>query len=225
MQPRTRRGLLAAAAAATAGYARYVRPWTLTWGARPEEVSSTLPGDDLVHAQYVTTHAVTIARSPAAVWPWLVQMGYARGGWYSYDWLERAIGIGDFAEGGSAGRVVAHLQSLTLGDTVDLSPNGGFTVVGLDPARSLVLQIPMDPLTGGPASDRSRVVLDWSWAFVLEPVDQGCRLLVRVRGELHPRWLAVAFPLLDPVHLVMERKMLRTIKQRVEATARLEART
>jgi hypothetical protein len=165
----------------------------------------------------VTTHAITIARPAALVWPWLVQMGYQRGGWYSYDWLERAIGIGDFAEGGSARRILPDLQSLVPGDSVGLSPNGGFTVVGLEPERSLVLHIPMDPLTGGPASNRSRVVLDWTWAFVLQPTEHGCRLIIRVRGDVRPRWLAFTFPLLDPVHLVMERKMLQTIQQRVEA--------
>jgi hypothetical protein len=217
MKLATRFGLLAGAAAVVTGYIRFVRPRTLTWGATPEEVSSPLPGDDLVRGQYVTTHAITIARPAALVWPWLVQMGYQRGGWYSYDWLERAAGIGDFADGGSARRILPDLQSLVPGDTVDLSPNGGFTVVGLEPERSLVLQIPMDPLTGGPASNRSRVVLDWTWAFVLQPTEHGCRLIIRVRGDVRPRWLAFTFPLLDPVHLVMERKMLQTIQQRAEA--------
>jgi hypothetical protein len=217
MKLATRFGLLAGAAAVVTGYIRFVRPRTLTWGATPEEVSSPLPGDDLVRGQYVTTHAITIARPAALVWPWLVQMGYQRGGWYSYDWLERAIGIGDFADGGSARRILPDLQSLVPGDTVGLSPNGGFTVVSLEPERSLVLQIPMDPLTGGPASNRSRVVLDWTWAFVLQPTEHGCRLIIRVRGDVRPRWLAFTFPLLDPVHLVMERKMLQTIQQRAEA--------
>jgi hypothetical protein len=216
MELATRVGLLAGTAAVVTGYLRFVRPRTLTWGATPEEVSSRLPGDDLVGGQYVTTHAISIARPAALVWPWLVQMGYQRGGWYSYDWLERAIGIGDFADGGSARRILPGLKPLAPGDNVDLSPNGGFTVVGLEPERSLVLHIPMDPLTGGPASNRSRVVLDWTWAFVLQPTEHGCRLIIRVRGDMRPRWLAFTFPLLDAVHLLMERKMLQTIQQRAE---------
>jgi hypothetical protein len=217
MKVPTRLGILAAVAASAIVYARVVRPWQRTWGATPEEATRVLPGDELVTGGYRTTHAVTITRPAGQVWPWLVQMGYERGGWYSYDRLERALGVGDFAEGRSARRIVPHLQSLTVGDTVALSGNGGFTVVGLDPARSLVLRIPMDPLTGGRASAHSRVVLDWTWAFVLEPVDQGCRLLIRVRGDLRPRWLTPTLLLLDPVHLIMERKMLRTIKQCAEA--------
>jgi hypothetical protein len=216
MELATRVGLLTGTAAVVTGYLRFVRPRTLTWGATPEEVSSRLPGDDLVRGQYVTTHAITIARPAALVWPWLVQMGYQRGGWYSYDWLERAVGIGDFADGGSARRILPGLKPLAAGDNVDLSPNGGFTVASLEPERSLVLHIPMDPLTGGPAANRSRVVLDWTWAFVLQPTEPGCRLIIRVRGNVRPRWLAFTFPLLDPVHLLMERKMLQTIQQRAE---------
>ena len=218
MRPLTRLGLIAGLATAITGYTRYARPWMLTWGATPAEVSRRLPGDDLIRGQYVTTHAISVDRPPATVWPWLVQMGYHRGGWYSYDRLEKAVGIGDFADGGSAQRILPDLQSLIPGDTVDLSPNGGFTVVGMEPERSLVLRIPMDPLTGGPASNSSRVVLDWTWAFVLQPTTQGCRLIIRVRGDLRPHWLALTFPLLDPIHLMMERKMLRTIKQRAEAS-------
>lgn len=75
----------------------------------------------------------------------------------------------------------------------------------------------MDPLTGGPASDRSRVVLDWTWALVLQPTKHGCRLISGSNGDLRPRLLAVTLPLLDPVHLLMEQKMLRTMKQRAES--------
>jgi len=214
MKPTISIGLLAGAV--LFGYVRFVQPRMLIWGASPEEVADRLPGDELVGGQYVTTHAITIDRPPAQVWPWLTQMGYQRGGWYSYDQLERAIGIGDFADGGSARRILPDLEPLQPGDSVDLSPNGGLTVVSLEPERSLLLRIPMDPLTGGPASDAARVVLDWTWAFVLRPTENGCRLIIRVRGDLRPRWLALTLPLLVPVHLLMERKMLRTIKERAE---------
>ena len=88
--------------AAVVAYSGVVRPRLRAWGASRDEVGGALPGDDLVPDRYRTTHAVTIASPPADVWPWLMQMGYRRGGWYSYDRLERAIGAGDFAEGGSA---------------------------------------------------------------------------------------------------------------------------
>jgi hypothetical protein len=186
MKLASRVSLLVTTVAVVVGYLRFVRPRTLTWGATPEEVVSRLPGDDLVRGQYLTTHAITIGRPAALVWPWLAQMGYQRGGWYSYDRLERAIGVGYFADGGSARRILPDHKTLVPGGQVDLSPNGGFTVVSLEPERSLVLRIPMDPLTGGPASNRSRVVLDWTWAFVLEPTEHGCRLIIRVAVPCAP---------------------------------------
>jgi hypothetical protein len=143
-------------------------------------------------------------------------MGYRRGGWYSYDRLERAMGAGDFAEGGSAQRIVPELQKLAVGDKVWLSETGGLTVAGLEPSRSLVLHYRMDLITAAAATEGSRAVLDWTWAFVLEPTEIGCRLLVRVRAKPRPSWFDLLFPALEPVHFLMERKMLQTIKQRAE---------
>jgi hypothetical protein len=122
------------------GYDQLVRPWLRGWGASDRERRAPLPGDDLVRGRYQSTHAITIRRPPAQVWPWIVQMGYGCGGWYSYDRLEQAIGAGDFAQQGSARSIVADLQGLAVGDTVLLSPNGGLTVVGLEAPHSLVLR-------------------------------------------------------------------------------------
>jgi hypothetical protein len=143
-------------------------------------------------------------------------MGFGRAGWYSYDWLERAAGAGDFAEGGSARSVLPAFQSLAAGDSVPLSPDGGLTAVVVDPPRALVLRMTMNALTGAPARHDDRVALDWSWAFVLVPVRPGsCRLLARVRADYRPRALGLLIPLLlEPVHLLMERAMLRGIRQR-----------
>jgi hypothetical protein len=214
-----RLGGAAGVVGASVVYQRAVRPVLRGWGANTEELKGVLPGDDLVQGRYRTTHAVSIGKPADEVWPWLVQMGYKRGGWYSYDRLERAIGAGDFAEGGSARRIIPQLQSLAVGDTVALSAAGGMTVAGLDPPRSLILHFQMDLLTAAPASTRSRAVLDWTWAFVLEPVEAGCRFLVRVRADPRPSALMLAMPLLEPVHFAMERKMLHTIKQRAEAAS------
>jgi hypothetical protein len=140
-------------------------------------------------------------------------MGYGRGGWYSYDWLERRIGAGEFADGGSAKRVIPDLQRLAVGDTIALSPAGGLTVAVLDPGGALVLHYRMNLLTAGPAHESDPAVLDWTWAFVLTATDRSsCRLLARVRADYHPSWLRPLLPfLLEPVHFIMERKMLRTI--------------
>ena len=143
-------------------------------------------------------------------------MGYGRAGWYSYDWLERLIGAGDFAGGGSARRVLPELQQLALGDTVALSPAGGLTVAVLEPARALVMHYRMNLLTAAPAHDGDPAILDWTWAFAVTPVNEAsCRLLARVRAGYRPPWLRPLMPLLlEPVHFLMERKMLRTIEQR-----------
>ncbi|HEV7525715.1 MAG TPA: hypothetical protein VGP92_12170 [Acidimicrobiia bacterium] len=186
----------------------------LRWGATREEARDVLPGDDLVSARWQTTRAVNISAPPTVVWPWLVQIGYGRGGWYSYDWLERQVGAGDFAQAGSANRVVPELQNLEVGDTIAIGPSGGPTVAVLDPPFALVLHYRMNPFTAAPADDDDRAVLDWTWTFDLTPVgEDSCRLLVRVRADYRPPWLFAFIPLaLEPVHLLMERKMLRTLR-------------
>jgi hypothetical protein len=201
-------------------YFAAIRPRLLGWGATRQERRQPLPGDDLVPARWQTTRGITICAPPDEVWPWLVQMGYGRGGWYSYDWLERRVGAGEFAEGGSARRVIPELQPLAVGDTVALSPAGGLTVAVLDPARALVLHYRMSLLTAAPACEEDRAIFDWTWAFVLTAVDEdSCRLLVRVRADYRPQWLLPLLPfLLEPAHFIMERKMLTTIKQRTTRT-------
>ena len=214
MAVRTRRALLLAAPVL---YFAAIRPRLLGWGASRQERHQPLPGDDLVPARWQTTRGITISAPTEDVWPWLVQMGYGRAGWYSYDWLERLIGAGEFAGGGSARRVLPRLQHLALGDTVALSPAGGLTVAVLEPARALALHYRMNLLTAVPARDDDPAVLDWTWAFLLHPVSEAsCRLVARVRAEYRPRWLLPLMPLLlEPVHFLMERKMLRTIERRV----------
>jgi hypothetical protein len=145
-------------------------------------------------------------------------MGFGRAGWYSYDWLERLIGAGDFAEGGSAQSVLPQFQSLAVGDSVPLSADGGLTAAVVDPPRALVLRMAMSMLTGAPARDGDHAVLDWTWAFVLVPAGpRSSRLLVRAQGDYRPRALGILFPLLlEPVHLLMERAMLRGVRRRVD---------
>lgn len=206
-----------------------LRPRLLGWGASREERRRPFAGDDLVAARWQTTRGIDIAAPAAEVWPWLVQMGYGRGGWYSYDWLERRVGAGEFADGRSAKRVIPELQRLAVRDTVALSPAGGLTVAVLEPGSALVLHYRMNLLTAAPAHEPDAAVLDWSWAFVLTAVDDAsCRLLTRVRADYRPSWLRPLLPLLlEPVHFIMERKMLRTIERQTrtaEPTGRIRAR-
>ena len=202
-------------AAGIISYLAAIRPWMQSWGETRDECRAALPGDEFASAQYQTTHGITIAAARDDVWPWLVQMGYGRGGWYSYDVLERFVGAGDFVDGGSGRRIIPELQTLALNDIVSLSAKGGLTVACLDRPHALVLHCRMNMITAALARGGDPAVLDWTWAFVLKPRDATtCRLLVRTRAEFRPRVLAMFGLLLDPVHFVMERKMLLTIQQR-----------
>lgn len=189
-----------------------LRPWMLYWGASSEEVSRALPGDGLIpNPVGGSTRAVTIDARPEDVWPWLVQLGYRRAGWYSYDVLEQAAGAGAFVEGHSAEHVLPQFQGLKVGDIIPMSRWTGMQVAELVPARALVLRSVIDE--EAPAWGLS------SWAFVLEPTAEGkTRLLVRGRAGADPRrWAArVLGQLIEFPHFVMERKMMLGLKERAE---------
>jgi uncharacterized protein YndB with AHSA1/START domain len=203
--PRPRPALVAlgiAVAAIGAGAAAYaaVRPWQLTWGARPGEVTAPMRGDELVpRPQLALTRAITIAAPPEAVWPWLVQMGgYTRAGWYSYDRI-------DNAGRPSADRIVPELQQLAVGDVLPTGRDGtGFEVVAIDPPRSLVAVIDHPQATT-------------SWAMTLTPDPAGSRLVFRLRLRAAPTltgWLyRVA---MDAGDFVMMRRQLLGIRDRAE---------
>lgn len=160
-----------------------------------------LIGDELVpEIRTQLTHAVTIAAPPRQIWPWLVQMGGQRAGWYSWDRLDN---------GGrpSADRIVPELQHLDVGDVLPYRPSGGegFIVLRVEPEKALVL-------------GSSSKTFHGTWAFVLEPIgDHATRLITRYRaGPLPSLAWTVALPAIAAVHGFMERKQLRTIKERAE---------
>jgi hypothetical protein len=206
---RTRRVL---ATTAVAGVSLLAVRAARRFGATDDEVAATLPGDGLeTEAAIVTTRAATFAAPPDAVWPWLVQMGYQRGGWYSIDPFERLIGAGDFLTGWSADRIVPELQDLRLGDRVPLNDRLALVVAGFDPPRSLVLVLP------------DEAPLSWVWSFTLREQRRGAqvatRLLVRTRLGARRRWMR---PLLGPLeagHGVMEAVQLLRLRRRIERPA------
>ena len=105
-------GLLVASAAVAVAYFRFLRPWHLTWGATAQEASGAVAGDELMpHPDIVATRVVEIDAPPSAVWPWLVQMGPGRGGAYTYDWIERRLGI-DIC---NTDRLIPEFQELKVG--------------------------------------------------------------------------------------------------------------
>ena len=185
-------------------YVRFIRPWHLHWGATDAEVQMSLPGDELVpDARLVATRALTIRAPATAVWPWLVQMGYRRAGWYSYDWLDN--------DGIHVDRIIPDWQALKVGDTLPTSPTGGFRVAALEPERSLVLLL-RERATGQGSAISS--------AIVLQPLDeQHTRLLIRVRAQftgVRGRLFGLLFDFGD---FVMMRKMLLGIRHHVQASA------
>src|SRR6185295_17709528 len=109
----------------------------MNWGATAEEISGPMSGDAKVpKPNYAATLAVTIGAAPADVWPWLVQLGYQRGGLYSYDWLDRLFG---YLDRPSAERILPEFQSLKAGDEIPVGRGPGFPVHIADPRRALVL--------------------------------------------------------------------------------------
>jgi hypothetical protein len=170
-----------------------------------DEERRPLPGDALLpHAKGRWTHAVTIQAVPSAIWPWLVQMGCRRGGWYAYDGL-------DNGSRPSADRIHRELQAISVGDLMAWTPKAleGFFVAEIEPERALVIR--------GDAGDLYRV----TWAFVLEPIDpRTTRLLVRASGDYERRSVGVMLQLIwRPMHFAMQRKQLLTLRKQIEAAS------
>jgi hypothetical protein len=224
---------IAGAAALTWQFA--VRPWWRSWGIDPGEVSRTLPGDELIPGATGETRAISIDASPSAVWPWLVQMGYGRGGWYVYEAMDAAWP--------SADRILPQHQTLAEGDIVGFQPGGGFVVRGIEPERSLVLYLDADLVRQQAVAARDSGLLaeagideevtealtteqeiDFSatWAFVLEPLPSGgTRLIERFRvkfGDTNQPWTRYTLPFMGFGLFVLVRKQLLNIKARAEGT-------
>jgi hypothetical protein len=212
------------AATAAGAYALVIRPWHLHWGATEEEAHQPLPGDAWIPLPKMeSTRAIAIRAQPADIWPWLVQMGTGRAGWYSYDWLENLLPRGAIGAGiSNAEQIIPAFQQLEVGESIPLSPTTGFTVAEIDPAHVLALRVTMSPLTGMPLDPHEpelHAYFDGSWVFVLKELDEQTTLLIeRLRADYQPHlWLApIVYLLLEPVFFMMERKMLLGIKQRAE---------
>ena len=129
-------------------YAFLIRLWHLRRGSTKDEVQRSLPGDDLVpNPKFVWTQAITIHAPAAEVWPWLVQIGCKRAGWYSWDGLHRLMGIAGCVDDDSrsANRIIPELQNLEVGDVIRMTPEEmgmpGNTVVSIEPNRALLTQV------------------------------------------------------------------------------------
>ena len=218
-------GLLAAVSGAY-----LLRRLGMRWGATDDEVHRPLPGDDLVpHPMLETTHAISIYASRADIWPWLVQMGYDRGWWYTdarwYQWVDKYIW--HTSHPASPDHIIPELQHLAVGDTIPDGPPGTafFTVATLEPDHVLALFSTTHILFMAPASLRNNPKVglhgEFSWVFILDEKGEGMtRLIVRTRASYEPKMFRMLTrPMLFPADFLMARLMLQTIKQRVERSS------
>jgi hypothetical protein len=230
--------IVVGSAIAAGSWAAYyaIRQWWATWGADPAEAARPLPGDDLVPvAQSTDTRGITIEAPPSAVWPWLVQMGYGRAGWYSYDRLDM--------RGRSADEIRPEWQGLAVGDLLPTDAGGGFVVRELEPERALVafidtdiaaaqrgtggVDIPVAAAPGLAASGRFMgaampPTFAVSWSFVLEPLGSDrTRLIERVRLGIEggSRGTRAMGPVLGFGVFVMMERQMRGIRERAERAA------
>jgi hypothetical protein len=193
-----------AALALVLAYSRMRDP-ILTWGATGEEAAARLPGDELLEdADGVATRAITIDAPASAVWPWLAQMGPSpRGGAYTYDWIENLLRL----DMHSVDRVLPEFQHPQVGEGFGFGENQMRYAI-VEPERALALR----------SADGN-----WVWTFVLEERDGRTRLLSRNRFRLTRLRDRIGMLPMEPGSLVMERKMLRGIKQRAEHLAAEES--
>jgi len=195
--------------AAFMSYAFAVRPWFLHWGATERDRTRPLLGDDAWIGGVVTgTRAVTIEAPPEKVWPWLIQIGQERAGFYSYTWLENLV----LADIHNTLEIRPEWQTREAKDVVravkpgymfglleDKEGRTGWRVSFVAPGQAMTLR-------------------NWG-TFAVEPDGtDGTRLFVRSRGEPLPGALGklLGFWVLDPAHFVMEKRMMTEIKRLAE---------
>jgi len=159
-------------------YLTRLRPWQLRWGATDDEIKRPMPGDDVVgEPSFNATRAVTIQATAADIYPWIVQMGVTRAGWYSYDLLDN---LGK----PSAERILPEQQNIQVGDLIPLSPDGkqGMVVKDFSKNQSMVWWDQKGDST-------------WVWGIYPEG-EAASRLVTRVRVKYRLFSLAIFFNLL-----------------------------
>jgi hypothetical protein len=199
------RGLADVAAASPLfAFAPIYRRRHLRWGATDAEVAGTMPGDELVpETSFNATRAITIDAPPEAVWPWLVQIGYGRAGFYSYDLFDNAARP-------SAQRILPEHQQPQVGDWVPMASKvndtTAFKIKAFEPNRWLLWEKPHS-----------------TWAWKLVPLEDRTRLVTRVKDRYawrsSPGNALVSLILFEFGDFPMMRKLLLGVKRRAERLA------
>jgi hypothetical protein len=181
--------------------------WYGRWGASDDEARRRLPGDEIAEPPTLqTTRAITISAPPERVWPWIVQIGQEHAGLYSYTRLENLARC----QMTNADQIVPEWQNPQVGEHVRLGPKGYplYRIVAIDPCQALVMQA-CDPVKEAPGPA--------SWVFILEALgDQSTRLITRSRNRYERSFANTLMwrGIVDPMHFVMERRMLLGIQAR-----------
>ncbi|MCE5289803.1 MAG: SRPBCC family protein [Nocardiaceae bacterium] len=185
------------------------------WGATEADARRELPGDGFVAEPATqTTRAITIDAPPEKIWPWIVQIGADRGGFYSYDWLENLFGLRIH----TADHIVDQWQNLKVGDVVYAIRNrtGGWYVVDLWPEEALVLQV-ADLKAGRPTRRDDPAGWEFLWTFALRGLGDGrTRLLIRERVAFGKPIMSRLMAPVGWVSALMTRRMLLGIKRCAE---------
>jgi len=192
-------GAIATFAAVCGLFVAVLHPWLMNWGSTRDEQTMVLPGDTQAPSAYLT-RAITINAPSSKVWPWLMQIGQDRAGFYSNDYLENLTG----ANIHNADVIRPEWQLRAVGDKIRMT-NPDQTAIGGD-ATLLTVRI----------LESERVYADVPGRFVLLPIgEQATRVLLREQLDIPERggwtWL-----IWDPMHFVMEQRMLQGIKERAE---------
>ncbi len=195
-------------------YILFLRSWHMRWGTTRTEFHAALPGDELTSGSGHVTHAITINAAPEQVWPWLMQIGQDRSGFYSYTFLENLIGC----EMPEVHRIVPEWQTRKVGETVWFGTPKHFD--GKARMMAVIVEANRVFVLGSPANweDRNAGILG-TWGFFLQEVDGGkSRLIIRAKGTDTPSFSArlANFLFWEPAHFIMERKMMNTLKELAE---------
>ncbi|QGU05066.1 hypothetical protein CETAM_09060 [Corynebacterium comes] len=187
-----------------------------SWGATPQELAATWPGDELLpRPDWSVTHAITIDAAAEEVWPWLAQIGQGRGGLYSFERLENLIGC----RIRNTDRILPEHQDLSQVREIRLAPRVALSLAHVEPGRDLVLFA-----SPAESADPGQPVTAGRWSLHLRPAGQGStRLIERLSFSAGPTWQEKLFSspaLVEPISFVMSQEMMRNIRYLAQRAGR-----